>query len=75
MGDAEYSAVIVLLLVVVAGLAVTVVYLYRIIKNTLLNITERLDDIDLEIHFATDNYLINERKKQRDADSANAAGG
>lgn len=70
MGDAEYIMIIVILLVIITALSCAVVYLCRVV----FRIEEKLSDLDLTIHFATDNYLLNERKKQRDSDRAELAG-
>lgn len=63
MGDAEYIMIILVLLSIIVALTWAVVYLYKAI----FRIEEKISDIDLTIHFATDNYLLNERKKQRDS--------
>jgi predicted Holliday junction resolvase-like endonuclease len=62
VGDAEYIAIILILLIVVLALVWAVVYLCKI----LFRVEEKLSDIELELHFATDNYLLNERQKQRE---------
>lgn len=56
-------AVIIILAMMVIVLTITVVYLCRI----LFKVEEKLSDIELELHFATDNYLIHERQKQRES--------
>lgn len=70
MGDAEYIMIIAVLLIIVTALACAVVYLCRVV----FRIEEKLSDLDLTLHFATDNYLLNERKKQRESDRAELAG-
>lgn len=67
VGDAEYIMVILVLLFIIVALTWAVVHLYRAINKTIFRIEEKISDIDLIIHFATDNYLLNERKKQRDS--------
>jgi sensor histidine kinase YesM len=52
--------IIIILLVVVVALGISVVYLCRI----LFRVEEKISDLELSIHFATDNYLLNEREKQ-----------
>lgn len=60
MGDADYILIIALLFVVVLVLTCAIIYLCRI----LFRVEEKLSDLELTLHFATDHYLINERKKQ-----------
>jgi uncharacterized protein YqhQ len=67
VGDADYIAIIILLLIIITGLVYLVIHMYRVLSRVIFRVNEKLDDIDLEIHFATDNYLLNERKKQRDS--------
>jgi predicted Holliday junction resolvase-like endonuclease len=60
--------VIVILMALVVVLAVAVFYLCRI----LFRVEERLSDLQLEVHFATNHYLIDERKKQRESESGSS---
>ena len=58
--------IIIILTVLCVGLAVAVVYLVRWIDKA----EKKIDDLSLTIHFATDNYLINERKKNDNTELA-----
>lgn len=43
------------------GLVIAVIYMGRWINKA----QKKIDDLSLIIHFATDNYLLNEREKER----------
>lgn len=54
--------VIIIMGIVILVLLIAVLYLCRI----LYKVDEKVSDLELAIHFATDNYLINERKRQKE---------
>ncbi len=60
MTEPTLILMIIVLLILVVVLAIAVVYLCKI----LFRVEEKISDIELTLHFATDHYLINERKKQ-----------
>lgn len=63
--------IIVILAFLCIGLTVAVIYMGRWINKA----QKKIDDLSLIIHFATDNFLINERKKQKDrSNGASRAG-
>lgn len=61
--------IIIILAFLCVGLTVAVIYMGRWINNA----QKKIDDLSLIIHFATDSYLLNERKKQKDGSSNGAS--
>lgn len=57
--------IIIILMILVVVLSIAVLYLCRI----LFRVEEKLSDLQLEVNFATNHYLIDERKKQRESES------
>lgn len=61
MNEPMLVLMIIILLILVIVLAIAVVYLCKI----LFRVEEKISDIELTLHFATDHYLINERQNQQ----------
>lgn len=59
MKEVTLIFIIIILLILVAGLIVAIVYLVRWI----MRFEKKIDDLGINLNFATDNYLINEREK------------
>lgn len=63
--------IIIILAILVVGLVVSVIYLVRWI----LRFEKKIDDLGVNLNFATDNYLINEREKTTKRKIAGGTGG